>query len=402
MRGQISHIASFAVIGLSLYILSGDLPAHLSQMRGGNEAAVFMVDNITPQELLDKYEDEKEGKVRIFIMPGHEPAYGGAEYGSLKERDLNLVIAKHLRDYLKGDSRYEVALGRDDSGWNPTLEAYFKDERAQILAWKNDQARIMKQLVSEGEVDIVEGGVPHQKAPDDVALRLYGMNKWIGENDFDLAIHIHINDYGSRGRRPGIYSGYAIYVPEKQYSNSAAARMVAESISDRLERFIGQSDLEKESGGVVEDQELVAVGRYNTADAPALLIEYGYIYESQFQDKAVREKALREYAYQTYLGIRDFFVTSENGDKGRETATLPYEWTKDVMEGKGQSADAFALQVALAREGMYPPAGKSLNICPISGLFGPCTRAALTAFQKAKSIEGEEGYAGEATRQALD
>ena len=37
--------------------------------------------------------------------------------------------------------------------------------------------------------------------------------------------------------------------------------------------------------GVVEDQELIAIGSFNTLNPIGLLIEYGYIYESQFYNK---------------------------------------------------------------------------------------------------------------------
>ncbi|HEY0908341.1 MAG TPA: N-acetylmuramoyl-L-alanine amidase [Candidatus Paceibacterota bacterium] len=372
-----------------------------------NLAAVFSVDNVTPQELQDKGRlastDSQAQKIRIFIMPGHEPDFGGTEYRKLKERDINIEIATELRDFLHKDGAYDVVLGRDASGWDPRLKEYLDKNVKEIDAWRADQARIMRQLVSEGEIEAKTDGVPHSSAPKDVANRLFGINKWVSETYFDLVIHIHINDYGSRRfDRPGEFTGYSIYVPDRQYSNAAAARQVAESISSRLDDFVAQSDLKKESGGVVEDQELVAVGRYNTVDVPSVLIEYGYIYEPQFQDADVRKAVVREYAYQTYLGLREFFSSGIARTGALPTVTLPYEFKKDIRESSSYSTDIFALQMALAQARAYPAKGRTLNDCPISGYFGACTKNALTAFQAAKGITGEKGYAGENTRAVLN
>lgn len=398
--------ALLILLGLSTYVFSREFDA-AAPLMASQPAAVFMVDNVTPDGLKSlgaaAATDPGVVKVRVFIMPGHEPGYGGAEYRTLRERDIVVSIATELRRFLEDDGAYEVVMGRDASGWNPTLKSYLDSNVGAIELWRADQARIMKQLVGEGAIEVVEEGVPHAAAPKEVANRLYGINKWIGENDFDLAVHVHVNDYGSRRHnRPGEFSGYAIYVPESQYSNSAAARMVAESVSARLDDFLAQSNAKREAGGVVEDQELVAVGRYNTADVPSILIEYGYIYEPQFQDASVRTLALREYAYQTYLGLRDFFTTVDAAEaSGADAATAPYSWRGDVRQGAGYSADAFALQAALLVKGFYPPSGKTLTDCPLSGTFGPCTANALAAFQAERGIEGEKGFAGERTRETL-
>lgn len=398
--------ALLILLGLSTYVFSREFDA-VGPLMAPQPAAVFMVDNVTPDGLKSlgaaAATDPGVVKVRVFVMPGHEPGYGGAEYRSIKERDMVVDIASELRRFLEDDGSYEVVMGRDANGWNPALKAYLDSNVGAIELWRADQARIMKQLVEEGAIEVVEEGVPHAAAPKEVANRLYGINKWIGENDFDLAIHVHINDYGSRRHnRPGQFSGYAIYVPESQYSNSAAARMVAESVSARLDDFLPQSNAKREVGGVVEDQELVAVGRYNTADVPSILVEYGYIYEPQFQEPSVRTLALREYAYQTYLGLRDFFTTVESDQANKADAlVLPYSWTGDMRAGSDYSADAFALQAALLVEGFYPASGKTLTDCPLSGVFGPCTAKALAAFQADRGIEGEEGFAGGRTRAAL-
>jgi N-acetylmuramoyl-L-alanine amidase len=407
-KGAIEIGLAFVIIGVSLSVFSSDIPSFLLPVQNtANEAAVFNVNTINPWDLQEKYQEissstpEEIEKVRIFIMPGHEPNYGGAEYNGIIERNLNLITAKHLKEYLEADSHYEVVMGRDENGWNPDLKKYFDENWTAINKWKDEQQKIMSRLVAKGEVTLVEQQAVRQTVTSDVGTRLYGINKWVGENDFDIAIHLHVNDYGSRGGRPGEFSGYVIFAPEDQYSNSGAAKMVARSVSARLDQFVAQSDAKKEKGGVVEDQELVALGRYNTADVPSILIEYGYIYEPQF-NKSVRDATLKEYAYQTYLGINEFFETDDEQGFNFQTATLPYEWKNDISGSYKQSADVFALQLALHKYDLYPPKGKNLNQCPISGVFGACTKLAVNNFQNKYSITGEEGRVGPITREILN
>ena len=150
--------------------------------------------------------------------------------------------------------------------------------------------------------------MPHNDAPKDVALRLFGINKWANEHKVDIIIHIHFNDSGPRrAGAPGEYNGFTIYTPERQYSNSQASMDIAKRVFKRLSKMFSVSNLPGEDAGVVEDQELIAIGSSNTVDAASLLVEYGYIYEPQFRVPAVRVMVLRELAFQTYLGLADFF-----------------------------------------------------------------------------------------------
>lgn len=346
---------------------------------------------------------EAESKARVFIMPGHEPTFGGAEYKGLKERDMNVRVARHLADYLAADSDFDAVMGRDEKGWNLALSTYFNSEWTNIQSWRDDFKQYYRDRMDEGTFRLIEDHIAHMNVKEDVGTRLYGINKWVGEHDMDLAVHIHFNDYGSRrASRPGEYSGFAVYIPEIRYSNSEESRMFGESIASRLEQFVGESDLPKESGGVVEDQELIAVGAYGTASFPSVLIEYGYIYEPQFQNKAMREILYREYAYQTYLGIKDAFGFGAPVPRMGATTVLPHAWKDSLRPGFFASADTLALQFALRKDGVYPPAGKTLNDCPTSGIYGFCTRAAVTAFQKKQGIAGDGTVVGAQTLRELN
>lgn len=377
----------------------------LNPSRFLNAASVFLADSITVGDLYTKYalaEKTRDKKIRVFIMPGHEPNYGGAEYRDLLERDMTVELAQSLAQFFQKNSHYEVFVGRGKDDWNPTLLDYFNNNWDDIVKWKNEQKAQMGRLINDGVIQSIDG-VSHVNVPSAQAIRLYGINKWVNENNFDIAIHIHFNDYPRRNERvPGDYSGFTIYVPEKQYSNSKATKAVSDFIFKRLSNYSAVSNMPKESVGVVEDQDLVAVGGNNSVDAVSMLIEYGYIYEPQFKDKDVREAILNEYAFQTYAGVQDFFGSGNDVSLYYNTVLLPYKWNSAMAMSDKYSRDVLSLQMALSYEGLYPGKNNSRNECPLSGKFGPCTQKALIDFQKENKIEGERGTVGKKTIEALN
>ena len=126
-------------------------------------------------------------------------------------------------------------------------------------------------------------------------------------------IHLHLNDYpGHSSTVAGKYSGLVIYIPAQQYNNSSTTKAVADAMFKRLSLYNPIDNLPIESGGIIDDPELIAVGVGNTADAASMLIEYDYIYEPQFVNPKVRSLALKDLAYQTYLGLQDFFTKNAN------------------------------------------------------------------------------------------
>lgn len=372
---------------------------------GNNVVAVFMHQTITVVQLKNKYNAVPKGqpKIKILIVPGHEPNYGGAEYEDLKEREMTVELGRYLQDFFNNNSHYEVVISRSKDSWNPVLQSYFDQHWTEIQNFFKDSKNEMVHLLNTGMVQKKVDGIVHNKAREDVALRLYGMNKWSNENKIDIAIHIHFNDYPGHGfTGPGDYSGLAIYVPERQYSNSTTTRVIADSVFKRLAKYNAISDLPKEKSGVIEEQDLIAIGAYNTSDAPSMLIEYGYIYEPQFTDPAVRASTLRDLAFQTYLGIQDFFGSGNDISLAYDTLMLPYNWKGDITKNNSNKNDVMALQTALLLEGIYPPSQMTKNDCPRSGKFGPCTLNALKTYQNINSIKNEENIVGTQTRKALN
>ena len=107
---------------------------------------------------------------------------------------------------------------------------YFIDNWSEIEQWEGDKKETMVELISAGKIKKIDNPI-HETIPADVAFRLYAINKWVSEQGFDIVIHIHFNDYGTRPMtHPGDFYGFTIYVPEEQYSNSKASQALAQSV----------------------------------------------------------------------------------------------------------------------------------------------------------------------------
>jgi N-acetylmuramoyl-L-alanine amidase len=255
---------------------------------------------------------EKETKVKILLVPGHEPDFGGTEYGALLEREMNVRIANMLKEKLESDEHFQVFITRDNDAWNSDFDNYFKNSWEDIKVWQKANKENIKKLISLGSTSTVDAFTPkvtHNKAPDNVALRLYGITKWANENDIDIVIHIHFNDYPRYNvYLPGVYKGFSIYVPIGQYDNSTTTNAIAKSVLKRLSTKYHISTYEAESAGIIDSPDLIAIGANNTSDAASLLIEYGYIYEKQFSTRDSRTKVFEDMASLTYLGLLDFFT----------------------------------------------------------------------------------------------
>ncbi len=279
-----------------------------------NLSAVFFADSITVSDLQKTYAGAGYGrKLNILVVPGHEPNFGGAEYKNLKERDMTVDLGNDLANYLRTNPRYNVIVSRTKNAWNPVLQNYFDQNWDQIKQFRQNQKTVMNQLMADGQVSKATDGMIHNVAPDDVALRMYGINKWIDENHIDIAINIHFNDNPrSNTKMAGDYRGFSIYVPDSQYSNAKASLPISQKVFSRLASFAPVSNLPKENAGILPDQTLIALGAGNTNDAASILVEYGYIYENWFGSDSVRQSVLNRMAYNTYLGIQDFFGSYDN------------------------------------------------------------------------------------------
>ncbi|MDB4991869.1 MAG: hypothetical protein JWL75_114 [Parcubacteria group bacterium] len=353
----------------------------------------------TLPELMQKYSSANSGKkVRILIMPGHEPGFGGAEYQNTYEREITVEIADELANYLKNNPRFEVIVARSNTSWTQDLANYFQTNGSSIQSFVTDHKNAFAKLLGEGQITqrAESDQVVHAAALDDVAMRLYGINKWANENNIDLVLHIHLNDSPDHGPdTPSQASGFAVYIPDAQYGNAATSRPFGEAVAARLSTLVATSTLPIENKGVVEDQQLIALGAYNTLSVPSALVEYSYITEPQLVHPEIRQLVAKDYAYETYLGIQDFFKDSVFSKY--PSASLPFTFATDSLGTGSSSPAAYTLQAALHTLNFYPafasttPANvrlmaPTLTTCPINGMLGACTTNAIEAFQIAKGI----------------
>src|SRR4051812_30263274 len=120
MRYSLYMKRTFIFLLVPILIASVLLPSTLTFAKSKK---VVIKDTPTLTELVQKYEKAETGKekVRILIVPGHEPDFGGAEYQGVYEREITVETADQLADYLKQNSRFEVIIARSNTEWNDDL-----------------------------------------------------------------------------------------------------------------------------------------------------------------------------------------------------------------------------------------------------------------------------------------
>jgi len=75
--------------------------------------------SITPAPVIDKRPGKKSRPIRVVIDPGHGGKDPGAVRSGVREKELNLAVAKHLHDLLKKDKDFEVRITRDNDTFIP-------------------------------------------------------------------------------------------------------------------------------------------------------------------------------------------------------------------------------------------------------------------------------------------
>lgn len=295
-----TRTAKILIAGLSLVIFLMAIGVD-SPVRRYLLSLVYQ-ETITPEDLRLSYRNKQ---FKILLVPGHDDEYGGAEFRGLREENLNLLIAAELYRLLASDKHFIVETTREFStgAYTTAFNNFFQTQRERILAFSQERKNIFYNFLKLGQVtrNVI---VNHNFAPREVALRLNGINLWANENNVDLTLHIHVNDVGSRRyNKVAAYYGFSIYVPERQYPNSRASADLADSLVSSLQNSMQISTLPKEGSGVVEDQELLAIGSYATRNGAAVLVEYGYIYEPRWITLADRQKSAKELAERTYEGL---------------------------------------------------------------------------------------------------
>jgi len=268
-------------------------------------ASIIFPEKVTPEMLRQKY---KNGDVKILLVPGHDKNSYGAQYRGVTEESLNSKVGYHLYNYFFSDPKFSPFITRTYEGeYQQWFTSYIEGDKNAIKSWRDKLKSIMKSFLKTGAVT-KNTKVFHNPAADNASLNLYAINKWANENNIDVVLHLHFNDYpGRRYDLPGKYSGFSIYIPENQLPNYKVSQEIGESIKKQLSTIISPSNFPKEKDTIIEDQELIAVGSNASRDGASILMEYGYIYEDMIYNKTKREQTLINLAYQTYLGIKNYF-----------------------------------------------------------------------------------------------
>ena len=255
----------------------------------------------------------------ILIVPGHDTdtecntdktCNKGAIYNTIYERDLTVEVADTIFSLLQNDPRYKIIVARSKESWDPIFSTYFSQNTSSILDFIKQHKTDNRLLVQSGQEKILHNAINHVNADQATAIKLYGINKWADENNVDLVIHLHFNN-NSRKKltTPGPYKGFDIFIPEAQRVNAPPSKTIATDIYTQLEKKFIPEQHTKPLGSLYEDQSLIALGAANTLTKPAILIEYGYIYEKILQTAEGRKNATEQMAEQTVAGIQEY-VTS--------------------------------------------------------------------------------------------
>jgi len=259
---------------------------------------------------------ERSEKIKILIVPGHDNEYPGAVVGDIREADLNLKIAEYLKTILENEVAFEVYTTRgslfikqdsenpqDKNGYIPDFQKYLDEKIFEVLDYRTlykQETEKLERKNKNKKVKIIE----HNPAPGEMLYRLYAVNKFIEDNQIDIAIHIHLNDYAGRNVSEGKYKGFSLFVPDNSLRNGKVSQELAKHIIKTVDDNFKYSNNPLEKKKIILGHELIANGANNTIQAASVLIEYGYIYENQFQN----DETLKKAAEQTYLGIKNFLT----------------------------------------------------------------------------------------------
>lgn len=338
--------------------------------------------------------------IRVLIVPGHDDENSGAVYKEVREEDMTLMLAKEVESILEMNPQISADLTRRDEGYIIELQEYFEEEKNEIEDFIQEHIEETEEMIEDGEIEVGEQ-VTHNDAPNDVAFRLYAINKWAKEEKYDFVVHLHYNDAVPRKvDEVGEFSGYSVYIPDGYLLNAEVSRPLGEAISRNLSKSIYASNNPVESkyaldDGVIEDFKLIAVGSNRTLTLPSILVEYSYISEPILYGKS--ESMMRSMlAHATSNGINEYLMGVPNTSKN-----LSYVFTEKLQYKQKDTLDITALQFALSELGFYPPVGKTEVDCPVTEYFGPCTKGAVMAFQTSRGLVSD-GIVGVKTRDMLN
>ncbi|MFA6095093.1 MAG: peptidoglycan-binding protein [Candidatus Paceibacterota bacterium] len=351
------------------------------------EAGPFFVPTSDALGLIGKFSSfsETARPVRILVVPGHDDVYRGAQFKDLLESDLNLNLALKITEKLSQIPGITATTSRTSLGYRGDLSQFMLATKDTVLSRVKKQKSLFGLLAEAGLIEPLADDL-HAEAGTEVAERLYSTNEWINKEGYDIVLHVHFNDYAShKSGTKGKYTGISVYYPDVQYGNGLSSKFLAKPLYSHLRKLYAQSDFPKENVGLIEDQSLIALGSNNTLNAASVLVEYGYIYESQFSNPEIRNGVFEALSTETCKGFVEFFAPARKElfiRCGSVLSSLP----KSSVKKGDLSADVFSVQRALTELGFIPARGYTQRSCTVNGKFGPCTELAVKTFQKKYKI----------------
>jgi N-acetylmuramoyl-L-alanine amidase len=241
--------------------------------------------------------------LKVLLVVGHDDEMWGAKYGDLREVDLNRSLANKIYNLLKKDpASFDVSVTQSFSGYHPHFQQFLTDHEVRIRDFRKERLENYSKEITPHEES---PELVFNKAPDRVAQILYGVNLYATEINADLVLHVHFNDYPGRPYgRAGQYAGFAVYTPAPNLKNSRTSRTFADSLFDNLKQVSSPSNLPVENNGLMETDDLIAVGARNSLHIPSVLVEYGYIAEPRF-NSVNREEELNKLAEATFQSLKN-------------------------------------------------------------------------------------------------
>ena len=184
------------------YIVQED-PLSISGVVPNYAAASFLEESVNLNDLQKRYDNfvnnggKAKDRINILIVPGHDESSFGTQFRKIKEVDLNRQLAEHIEDVFLKEKAFDVMLTADTNGYNKKLEKYLDKEEVDIKEFEAFYKKTTAKLENNGHITL-DQEVFHNAASSDVVFTLYGINKFANDEDFDIVIHIHFNDYPGR------------------------------------------------------------------------------------------------------------------------------------------------------------------------------------------------------------
>jgi len=189
----------------------------------------------------------------VIIDAGHGFPDGGAVGQSgVLEKDINLNVAMNLQSYMESNGTNIILTRSDDNG-----------------------------------IYDIQGSIKNKKVSD-----IKNREKIIDESDADIFISIHMNKFPQEQ-----YSGPQVFYSANNPDSELLAKCIQNSMTAALNPQ-KKREIKKADGSIY---------LLKNAQIPAVLVECGFLSNSEEEKKLIDEKYQRQLAWSIYCGIVEYF-----------------------------------------------------------------------------------------------